>query len=201
MNDIIGYIPSEDEPLSSDVVIIKGEKSTWLYDVGASENAFSEISEISGEVNAVISHFHPDHILNLKRLNSLGLYLGKNTLKYVGRGQVVENELTINDGTSLRLIPFPSSHAKGCLALELNGEIIFLGDALCPQLKGGRCIYNVQHIVSQISILESSPASLVALGHEGDRHIPKNEILSELRGLLSLRDKNSSEIETDFIIR
>lgn len=80
----ISYLPLTTNPLSCDVVFIKTEKSTWIYDVGSSKDALDAINEVSGKKNIVISHFHPDHIYNLfnKNLKYDNLFVSKYTKKY-----------------------------------------------------------------------------------------------------------------------
>ena len=56
IDDIISYISACRKPLSADVGIITGNKKTWIFDVGASENALNEIQQMGGEKAIVISH-------------------------------------------------------------------------------------------------------------------------------------------------
>ena len=66
----ISYLPSVETPISSDVVFIKPADSdiTWIFDTGANSEAAELINSIEGKKNIVISHFHPDHILNLLKV-------------------------------------------------------------------------------------------------------------------------------------
>ncbi|MDO4188469.1 MAG: MBL fold metallo-hydrolase [Lachnospiraceae bacterium] len=76
ISDRIEYIVSSESPLSSDVVFVKGDKATWIFDVGASDEAYEAISKAICEellnlrrgVNIVISHFHEDHMGNLQKI-------------------------------------------------------------------------------------------------------------------------------------
>ena len=81
----ISYLPSVENPLSSDVVFIKPEGSdvSWIFDVGSCGEAAQLINAVDGQKNIVISHFHPDHILNLLKVKYDKLYVTKYTKKYI----------------------------------------------------------------------------------------------------------------------
>ena len=82
IDDIISYIPACDEPLSADVGVVTGIKKTWLFDVGASETALNEIKEINADKAIVISHFHPDHMGNLSKIDCPEIYVGISPCSY-----------------------------------------------------------------------------------------------------------------------
>ena len=84
----ISYLPSVEAPLSSDVVFIKPQDSdtTWIFDVGSCGEAAQLINQIEGKKNIVISHFHPDHIINLLKVKYDKLYVTKYTKKYTRAG-------------------------------------------------------------------------------------------------------------------
>ena len=126
--DKISYIPSQDSPLSADVAIINGNR-TYLFDVGSSDIAYEEISNIEGDKCAIISHFHPDHIGNLSRLLSLPIYVSANTFKYASRGTVIEEE-------TQRGLRFSLSHQvtrKALWDLLLITNMSLLGTLWLPQ--------------------------------------------------------------------
>ena len=100
------------EPLSADVVAVRGDSAWWIFDVGACDeavdfiNALPRSSEssthldtseciknatVSLKKNIVISHFHRDHLLNVVRhcngevsLDFDTLYVGSHASKVVG---------------------------------------------------------------------------------------------------------------------
>ena len=100
------------EPLSADVVAVRGDSAWWIFDVGACDeavdfiNALPRSSERSTHLdtseciknatvplkkNIVISHFHRDHLLNVVRhcngevsLDFDTLYVGSHASKVVG---------------------------------------------------------------------------------------------------------------------
>ena len=63
----IEYLPAEDNPLSADVYIIYGEKRNFIIDTGSNDEAYKLIKNIDNKT-IVITHFHADHIGNLKRI-------------------------------------------------------------------------------------------------------------------------------------
>ena len=92
LTDRIQYLQVSYEPLSADVVAVRGDSAWWIFDVGAcdmavdfinalprnpvSENASQGALEnresaapvsIPLKKNIVISHFHRDHLLNVVR--------------------------------------------------------------------------------------------------------------------------------------
>ena len=192
INAAISYIPAHDSPLSADVAVIKGQK-TWLFDVGSSDDAFEEIQRIKGEKCAVISHFHPDHMANLERLADLPVYVGANTLRYSGRGTVIDAETELEKG--IGVFPIPSSHAKGSLGLIVNDEFVFIGDALAPTVKKGRIVYNAQLLNECIRLFKSITAPYFIQSHEMDRVYEKAEIISKLESIYARRNAQEAYIE------
>ena len=93
----ISYTPSSTKPFSCDVVFIKGQKFTWIFDCGTTKEIADEINRIQTPKNIVISHFHPDHILNLARVNYDNLYVSKYTKKYTFKGTVLESDFFAQD--------------------------------------------------------------------------------------------------------
>ncbi|ACX74650.1 hypothetical protein Fisuc_1045 [Fibrobacter succinogenes subsp. succinogenes S85] len=112
LTDRIRYLQMSYEPLSADVVAVRGDSAWWIFDVGACDEAVDFInalpcsSESSTHLdtseciknatvplkkNIVISHFHRDHLLNVQRmcggeisLDFDTLYVGSHASKVVG---------------------------------------------------------------------------------------------------------------------
>lgn len=114
LTDRIRYLQMSYEPLSADVVAVRGDSAWWIFDVGACDeaakfindlprhpvsenNALHENGECAGAAtvplkkNIVISHFHRDHLLNVVRhcngevsLDFDTLYVGSHASKVVG---------------------------------------------------------------------------------------------------------------------
>ena len=148
ISEEIGYWEASENPLSADVGVIRENGQLWFYDVGdGEENADPRMEG----ANIVLSHFHRDHTGNIERIHEGTLYGSKETCRHMGRGTIVEQERT--EGR-LRIFPLPSSHARGCLGLEVDGRYAFVGDALYGRMKAGRCVYNAQFLKEEITVLK-----------------------------------------------
>ena len=192
--DTISYIPSQENPLSSDVAIIKGKK-IYLFDVGSSDVAFEDIQMIDGDKCAIISHFHPDHIGNLTRLTELPIYVSTNTFKYTNRGTIIEKDIILEEGIVAFLIP--SSHAKGSLGLIVNDEYVFIGDALAPSMKKGKVVYNAQLVLECIRLFKSIEAPYFIQSHRMNRVDKKEEVIEKLDDIYAQRKGQESYIEIE----
>lgn len=191
----IFYITPTKNPLSANVSVIEGDKYLWVYDVGSHEDIpvmLSEISRKKGkELKIILSHFHPDHISNLEKIAWNKLYQGKNTYKYTHIGDIVENEIQMSDGDiRIKVLPMPSSHAKGSLALVADDVYCLLGDALYPAQKGNKTVYNVGFVKQQIDILKNMAAPYVLASHREPFVQKKDAVISWLEKIYSMRVKN-----------
>ena len=107
LTDKIQYLQVSYEPLSADVVVVRGDSAWWIFDVGACDMAVDFINalprvfagarvgenaanlescndaSVSLQKNIVISHFHRDHLLNVVRHCNGEVLLDFDTL-YVG---------------------------------------------------------------------------------------------------------------------
>ncbi|MBR4343101.1 MAG: MBL fold metallo-hydrolase [Lachnospiraceae bacterium] len=164
INDYISYIPSCEDPISGDVGVIKGEKTTYLYDVGSTYECLDFLYSLKGKMQIIISHFHADHTwwltkhrkgdkglkegdeisLTYERPEFEKLFIGKGGEKYLKDGIIVREKTVINDRTpsglplKLEIIPMPSSHTKDALALSVNDEYLFMGDSTyCAYVEKG----------------------------------------------------------------
>ena len=193
INDRISYIKATRKPLSADVGIVEGDEFIWIFDVGADESVPISLNKIQKPKNAVISHFHPDHMENLEHVDLNEVYLGANTFKYAKRGKVVDEDVFINDGAEIHLFPLPSSHAKGSVGME-TGDYAFLGDAIYSTMKQGRVCYNVSVLKEEIAVLKNLSAKFFLISHDERFVRPKEEIISELSEIYSKRDPKESYI-------
>lgn len=194
MTDYIQYIKATDTPLSADVGIVDGKEYCWIFDVGNSEEARQELAAITKNKAVVLSHFHPDHMGNLDKVSYSRLYCGDNTFKYTKTGEIVNRELFMEDGVSIHLFQIPSSHAKGSIGMEVNGEYAFWGDAAYSTTKNGKRVYNAQLLLEQIRLLESLSSKYILLSHEKEFVTEKDRLLEELRGWYGKRDAKSPYI-------
>ena len=188
INEKISYLESSDHPLSADIGIIRENGKTWLYDVGCGEH---NIATLKDEYNIVLSHFHQDHISNIDKIHHNEIYLSKETYKRVSEGTIVEQDQYLDN---LHIFPIPSSHAKGCIGLEIDKTYTFVGDALYskPSKNGG--IYNVQLLKEEINVVKALKSPYLLVSHFKGLIRNKDEVITELEEIYKKREKNNSEI-------
>lgn len=189
INEKISYIECSDDPLSADIGIIRNGDAVWLYDVGSDERA---ISELTGNYNVVLSHFHQDHTGNIGKLNIKEAFVSHETKRHVQMGTVADRDIYIDN---LHIFPLPSSHCKGCLGLEVDETYAFVGDALYSKFRDGYYIFNAQLVKEEIAVLKKLKAPYLLVSHFKGMVRRRNEVIAELEELYHYRDKNSSEIK------
>ena len=189
INEKISYIECSDDPLSADIGIIRNGDAVWLYDVGSDERA---ISELTGNYNVVLSHFHQDHTGNIGKLNIKEAFVSPETKRHVQMGTVADRDIYIDN---LHIFPLPSSHCKGCLGLEVDETYAFVGDALYSKFRDGYYIFNAQLVKEEIAFLKKLKAPYLLVSHFKGMVRRRNEVIAQLEELYHYRDKNSSEIK------
>lgn len=192
----ISYLPATTKPFSCDIGIIKTEKCTWIYDVGLGSGAAEVINQISGPKNVVLSHFHPDHIMNLCKIDYENLYVSEYTKKYTKKGTVVHQSIKFEDNPEVTILELPSSHAKGCLALVCQ-DYAFLGDGTFCKIKIGAHSYNVQKLGEMIEVLELIPANNFCLSHEKKFIQNKKDVVDLYKKIYSRRDPKKTSIDVE----
>lgn len=128
ITEYLHYIPSTSEPLSADVFVIEGEQQSYIFDVGNNEENVQLLDKLPREKTVILSHYHKDHTGNLNRLAYQTLYVGDLTFEKTGRGTVVTDKLTIQDGVGLVIQSCPSPHTPGSLILTVNNEYTLIAD-------------------------------------------------------------------------
>lgn len=184
----IGYIPASDVPLSADVGIVRTPSGVWLFDVGAREDVRFDAANVE---RIVLSHFHPDHVSALSGYPEVPVLGSRETVKHTRRGEIVTGDLFFDD---LHVFPLPSSHAKGCLGLEIAGEYAFVGDGLYCRRADGRLCWNVSLLHDQIALLKRLSADKLLLSHRPGMIRQKQDVLAELEAVYARRTKNEPEI-------
>lgn len=207
ITEYLSYIPASNNPLSADAVFVEGKEYLYVYDVGSREEVAEYLNAIPKKKKLVLSHFHTDHVGNLGRVIFETVYAGsamekyyplyvqdyneKKNEKYVN----VVQKVTITDGTRLCIYPVPSSHAKGSLLLQVNGEYILLGDALYPQIKAEKQRYNVQLLKEEMELLENLSGDKLFLSHETRPVKSKKSMIKYLSMVYEKRKKDNPYIE------
>lgn len=195
INEKISYIESSDNPLSADIGIIKENNATWLYDVGNGENPISELNEC---YNVVLSHFHPDHIGNIGKIQAKELFMSKETYEHIPEETIVRGNINIvTDGMNignLHIFPLPSSHAKGSLGLEIDCTYAFVGDALYCKFKDGNFVYNAKLLKEEIDVLKDLRAPFLLVSHFNGLIRKRKDVIEELEMIYKMRVQNKPEI-------
>ena len=189
INEKISYIECSDDPMSADIGIIRDGDAVWLYDVGSDERA---ISELTGNYNVVLSHFHQDHTGNIGKLNIKEAFVSPETKRHVQMGTVADKDIFVGN---LHIFPLPSSHCKGCLGLEVDETYAFVGDALYSKFRDGYYIFNAQLVKDAIAVLKKLKAPYLLVSHFGGMVRCRDEVIAELTELYQHRGKNSQEIK------
>lgn len=199
INDYISYLTPTEHPLSSNVVLIEGDKFLWVYDVGnhpaVLEFLLEKSKQTGKEIRVILSHFHPDHIANLPRISWTEIYQGKNTFRYTKTGTVIEEESWFQDGSvKLHLFPIPSSHAKGSLALEVDETWCFLGDAAYATQKNRQIVYNAERLLAEIWVLKNVQAPCFFLSHSEPFRQKKEDVLEWMEAIYAKRKQGEAYI-------
>lgn len=209
----ISYIPSSTKPFSCDVVFIKGQKFTWIFDCGTTKEIADEINRIQTPKNIVISHFHPDHILNLTRIDYDNLYVSKYTKKYTFKGTVLESDFFAQDfldttsqkenldnqdnqKNQIKIFHLPSSHAKGCLCLSC-GDYCFMGDGTYAKELIGNHYYNAQLLLQMINVMENIDAKYFCLSHDKNFVQNKETVIALYKDIYKRRHEGNPKISVE----
>lgn len=201
LNQFISYLPSQESPLSCDIIFIQTKDATIIFDVGASEQAVEAINSYKGDRVIILSHFHPDHISNLSKIQYSKLYASKNTLKYVTKGTEqnitpVTSSITISNTPLVQIMELPSSHAKGCLMM-ICGEYAFVGDGVYSKPVRGKHSYNAQLLQQMIKTLESIDVKYICLDHDKKFILPKPVIIKLYKDIYSRYDGKNPVIDVE----
>ncbi|MCQ2457319.1 MAG: hypothetical protein MJ142_01140 [Clostridia bacterium] len=184
----ISYIESSDDPLSSDIGIIRDGTVTWLFDVG---DGAQNIGGLNGTYNAVLSHFHRDHTGNLGHIRITDLYVSAETFRHTHEGIIVSGDIRIGE---IHIFPFPSSHAKGCLALEAGDTYVFTGDGTYCCMKDGCAVYNATLLKDEINVLKKLRAPFLLESHNMGTVRERAAVIAELERIYAGRVGNEPYI-------
>ena len=196
INERLSYWKASEEPLSADIGVLEGDKYTWIFDVGNRPETAGCIRSLPGPKRAVLSHFHQDHIGSWREVEFETLYQGAHTFRYTGTGEIVRGSLALEDGALIRLFEIPSSHAKGCIGMEVDEKYAFLGDAVYCTAKytQGRPAYNANLLADELKVLRTLKAQYFLLSHNDAFIRRKEEVLTELEEIYARRDPQSAYI-------
>lgn len=176
LSDYLYYLPSTQEPLSADAFFIAGQHSTYVFDVGSSQEALDAITALPGPRTFILSHPHRDHIGNLDQLDAQSLYVGDATYEKLKKGTVVTDTLTIRDGIELCIRPCPSPHTAGSLIVTVNNEYTLLADLYFCRPEHDRALAH-----SMLDLLWNIPTRYFVVSHQQEEAVFEREaFLNEL---------------------
>lgn len=172
----IRYISATNDPLSADVYCIEGNKYCYIYDVGNNDRSLQYVNQISKEKVVVLSHYHKDHTGNIADIHYRDLYVGKKTYEAIGKGVIVEDNLTINDGVSIDVIHCTSPHTDGSLIITVDNEYTLIAD-----LYFTRPPFDKEKAMRMIESLRNVDTKYFVVSHQEDEKvIPKDKLIAEL---------------------
>ena len=172
----IKYLPATNDPLSADVYCIEGDKYCYVYDVGNDERSLQYINQIGKEKVVVLSHHHKDHTGNIVGLHYRDLYVGKKTYEIIGKGIIVEDALTINDGVRIDVSHCVSPHTEGSLIITVDNEYTLIAD-----LYFTRPPFDEEKAMKMIDFLRNIDTQYFVISHqENENVIPKEKLIAEL---------------------
>ena len=172
----IKYLPATDNPLSADVYCIDGDKYCYIYDVGNNDTSLQYINQINKENIVILSHYHKDHSGNINSIHFRSLYVGKETCESIGKGNIVEDKLTINDGVRIDVLHCISPHTDGSLILTVDNEYTLIAD-----LYFTRFPFNKEKAMQMLESLKAIDTKFFVVSHqEVEKVIPKDILIAEL---------------------
>ena len=172
----IKYLPATNDPLSADVYLIDGDKCCYIYDVGNNENSLQYINQLGKEKAIILSHYHKDHTGNIEGVHHRDLYVGKETYEVVGKGIIVEDMLTINDGVKIDVIHCTSPHTDGSLIITVDNEYTLIAD-----LYFTRPPFDKDKAMKMIESLRDIDTKYFVISHqEEEKVISKDKMIATL---------------------
>jgi len=172
----IKYLPATDNPLSADVYFIEGDKCCYIYDVGNNDESLRNITQIKKEKTIVLSHYHNDHVGNIKHIDYCDLYVGRKTYETIGKGEIVEDTVTIYDDVKIEIIYCVSPHTEGSLIINVDNEYALIADLFFT-----RPVFDKEKATKMIDTLRGINTKYFVISHQEDEKvISKDKLITEL---------------------
>lgn len=172
----IKYLPAANDPLSADVYCIDGNERCYIYDVGNNNNSLHHINQISKKKIVILSHHHKDHTGNIESVQYHDLYVGKKTYEAIGKGIIVQDKITINDGVKIEIIHCTSPHTEGSLIITVDNEYTLIAD-----LYFTRPPFDNEKAMKMINTLKNINTKYFVISHQEDEKvILKEKLIGEL---------------------
>lgn len=172
----IKYLPASSNPLSADVFFINGDRYCYIFDVGNNDESLYCINQISKEKVIFLSHYHKDHVGNIDHITYNDLYVGKKTYEVIGKGEIIEDTLTLNDGIKIEIFHCPSPHTDGSLIINIDNEYSLIADLFFT-----RPPFDMEKAIQMLDFLKHLRTNYFVISHQEDKKIvPKEKLIEEL---------------------
>lgn len=185
MNQIgerINYLPATNDPLCADVFGIDGDQYCYVYDVGSDERSLRYINQLDKEKVVVLSHFHKDHTGNIDGIHYRDLFVGKKTYEAIGKGIIIEDTITINDGVKIEIAHCVSPHTDGSLIITVDHEYTLIADLIFT-----RPPFDMDKAMKMLESLRNIDTKYFVISHQEDEKvIPKEKLIGELTTYFNL---------------
>lgn len=176
LTEKIKYLPAVDNPLSADVFFVEGDKRCYIYDVGNNEDSLRHINQVNKEKTIILSHYHRDHIGNIDDIEYCDLYVGRETYHATGKGIIVEDSVSIQDGVKIEIIHCISPHTDGSLIVNIDNEYTLIAD-----LYFTRPPFDKEKAMKMVKFLENIDTQYFVISHQEDANVvPKEKLIAEL---------------------
>ena len=176
ISEKIKYLPATNDPLSADVYFVEGDKYCYIYDVGNNEHSLTQINQTEKEIIVILSHYHADHTGNIDEINFRDLYVGNLTHETIGKGTIVEDVITINDGVKIEVIHCVSPHTDGSLIMNIDNEYTLIAD-----LYFTRPPFDKKKALKMLESLGKIDTKYFVISHQEEaKVIDKNELIESL---------------------
>lgn len=166
LTEKIKYLPASSNPLSADVFFINGDRYCYIFDVGNNDESLYCINQISKEKVIFLSHYHKDHVGNINHITYNDLYVGKKTYEVIGKGEIIEDTLTLNDGIKIEIFHCPSPHTDGSLIINIDNEYSLIADLFFT-----RPPFDMEKAIQMLDFLKHLRTNYFVISHQEDRKI------------------------------
>ncbi len=208
---IYRFLPEKDSIIGINIYVILNNEEAIIIDTGYLRHFIKVIADLNLKniiiKTVILTHFHPDHIGGLKRLqdkNIIGSIFARDTLKLYNKDitaylpkTVVVDQMKLNFGRHTLLLKINQGHSVDGLLIELNKQYLFVGDDIISNNEGEKVlpfpslgdvdahIASLKLIISKLgnkTVLPSHGLPLV-----GDEAV-LNDIISRLTYLYYLKE-------------
>ena len=172
----IKYLPAVNNPLSADVFFVEGDKRCYIYDVGNNDDSLRYINQVNKEKTIILSHYHKDHVGNIDYIDYCDLYVGKETYQAIGKGIIVEDSFSIQDGVKIEIIHCASPHTDGSLIINIDNEYTLIAD-----LYFTRPPFDKEKAIKMVKFLKNIDTQYFVISHQEDANVvSKEKLIAEL---------------------